>query len=225
MSTARFALLVPALSSLTMFSTGCGLISKAFEGTARFGFSIDSMMASYDKVEEFNPNSDDDVRNNKDKIKSGQIKAITIEISDIKNTNKAKYLGGQIDVKRAKEPKTNYITAAGRWDGIPLYAEDGSPAIGQVITLDLTPDTITKLRDLVFNLPPDNGSVDCAPCSARDTDETATSASCPADCLDFHINGMGYDYAVQGGQYVQAATGPVQIAGDVVVQLRVIAGG
>jgi hypothetical protein len=221
----RIASLVSLLGSFAFFSSGCGLISKTFEGTTRFSFDIDSKDAKYDSVNEFSPNSDEDVKNNKDKIKSGQIIAITIEISDIKNTNGAKYIGGQVDVKRSTQPDTSYITAAGRWDGIPLYAQDGSPAIGQIITLDLTPDTITKLRDLVFNLPPDNGSSDCTPCTMGRGMDGAAPSTCPASCLDFHINGMGYDYALDGAQWVQKETGPVQLAGDVVVKLKVVAGG
>jgi hypothetical protein len=219
--------LLPTLAASAIALSGCGLITKAFEGKARFSFGIDSKDPTYNKVELFNPDSDDDVRNNRDKIKSGIIKAITLEVQDIKPTNGAKYVGGQVDVKRSIDADSTFITAAGRWDGVPLYDEKGAPAIGQVINLDLPQETLTKLKDLIFKTPGGGaGGTDCTPCKdSRDATGAASPKTCPAACLDFRINGLGYDYSLQGSQFVQIPKGPVQISGEVVVQLRVTAGG
>lgn len=234
LSRSLWTLGIPALFLGGAVSSGCGLVSKAFEGNANFDFKIDDAAATYNKVEVFNPNSDADVRNNRDKLKSGHIRQITLEITDIQESNRAKYVQGQVDVKRSVEPDDKYIMAAGKWDGIPLYDEDPAKpecarayackATNQIITLDLPVSTLAALRNLVFSQVSDD-RYDCTPCKDRGPDGAASSGSCPKTCLDFRINGRGYDFTLDGaGQPLLQATGPVRISGQVHVKLRVIAG-
>jgi hypothetical protein len=216
-----------ALPLGAMLLSGCGLITKTFDGNAMFSFTINSMMATYNKIELFNPNTNEDVRNNRDRIKAGEIISINLSIGDIKPANGAKYVGGQIDVKLSTEPDSAYITAAGKWDGIPLYDDTGNPAIGQIINLDLPSATITALKTRVFDSVKSDSSTSCLPAcdpAMRGADGSAGSA-CPKSCLDFRINGMGYDYSINNGNYQQTPTGPVELSGDVIVKLHVTGSG
>jgi hypothetical protein len=223
----RIRALLSAIPLGALFMSGCGLITKTFDGNARFSFSIDSKDPTYDQVQLFNPNTNDDVRNNRDKLKAAEIISINLDISDVKPTNGAKYVGGQVDVKLSTEPNTSYITAAGKWDGIPLYDQTGQAAIGQTINLDLPADTITALKSKVFDSVKADGSTNCMPACdpmMRNADGSA-GATCPKSCIDFRINGKGYDYTISNGQYQETAVGPVQLSGDVVVTMHVTGSG
>lgn len=180
------------LTALALGSFGCGIISKDLEGEVRFEFSVDDEDAEYVDIVDFDPSSNPDVKENRDKVEAGSVVEIALEIIEVQNGNGARIVAGQADVKRKDAPDTEYIQAVGQWAGIPLYNCDPTmpqcevPAIGQVFKLDLPADTQNELSDIVF----------------RETDP-----------LTFALRGYAFD------DYLRPQ-GPVKIRGEVVVKMK-----
>jgi hypothetical protein len=151
---------------------GCGLISKDLEGNVKFDFTINDMMSHYSNTVVFDPNSNEDVKNNRDSIEGGSILEITLELLEILPGNEAKMVAGQVDVRPSGAGEDAWIMAVGQWSGIPLYIDDISnqPAIGQVFKIDLPLDKINDLSNLVFK---------------------------QENAIDFRLNGYGYDWYLQ----------------------------
>jgi hypothetical protein len=144
---------------------GCGIVEKDLSGSVRFSWDIDDEDDTYDSIEQFDPNSNEDVKEHRDNIQDGQVVKISIEITSVQPTNEAKFVAGQVDVRVAGAGDDAWISAVGKWDGIPVYDEDGNPAL-QPFTLELARDTRDELSRIVFE---------------------------EESLLDFRLNGVGYD--------------------------------
>ncbi|MCK6547226.1 hypothetical protein L6R52_15350 [Myxococcota bacterium] len=167
-----------ALSSLGIVTllatgaTGCGIVSKDLEGEVRFSFEVDGDEGApeYDEIVTFDPNSNEDVKNNRDKVEAGQVVQIALELTEVDATNKAKIVAGQVFVKPTTAGDDQWLQAVGQWSGIPLYDDVGNPAIGQVFVLEIPLATQARLSELVFE---------------------------NRDSIDFKIQGIGYDDYLQ----------------------------
>src|SRR5262245_50395542 len=155
------------LCSAVAFS-GCGIITKDLEGNVRFSFSIDDEDDRYEDIVEFDPDSNQDVRENRDRIEEGNILSISINIVEIKTGNAARQVAGQVDVRAAGEGDDAWLMAVGQWSGIALYEDEAGdvPVSNTVFKLDLPISTQDELSNKVF---------------------------LQRNKLDFRINGYGYD--------------------------------
>lgn len=159
------------IAAAALYLGGCGIITKDLEGNVRFDFEIngDDGESRYEDLVTFDPNSNEDVRNNRDSIESGSVLQISLELVELLPGNQAKMVAGQVDVKPQGAPDDQWILAVGEWSGIPLYTDETSntPALGQVFKINLPVSTQNKLSELVFK---------------------------QESPLDFRITGIGYDW-------------------------------
>lgn len=202
---------------LAVALSGCGLLTKDIDTTVSFDhLDIASLGSTYDAILRYDPNQVDDVRNNRDKIKTGQIMSIDLVIKQVLDGNKAQFIGGHVDVKRSIDPESSYQRAVGSYEAIPLYADLGTPKTSPVPVSDqqydlaLSTRTLGNIKTLVFSIPNED-KYDCTPCG------DPSKGTCPKGCIDLHVIGGGFNYAVTG----TIATGPVQLTGKVDVNIRV----
>lgn len=85
------------LASFALFGfSGCGLISQEFTGDVKIGFSVDNEQNTYDKSFVFDPNDNEDVRENRDSIDRGQVVAISLAVRQLRAPNAAQYGRGEL---------------------------------------------------------------------------------------------------------------------------------
>ena len=76
--------------------SGCGLLSQEFTGEVKIGFSVDNDSNTYDSNFTFDPNENEDVRENRESIDRGQVTAVTLMVTSIRNGNLAQYGRGEL---------------------------------------------------------------------------------------------------------------------------------
>lgn len=91
----RLQLLLFASASLLGLS-GCGLLSQEFTGDVKVAFSVDNEQNTYDSSFVFDPNENEDVRENRDSIDRGQVTAISLVVRSLRAENKAQYGRGEL---------------------------------------------------------------------------------------------------------------------------------
>src|SRR5689334_6602320 len=90
------ALIGPFAPLAALWLSGCGFLTKTIDVTADFPFAINSTDPSYDAVIRYDPNENKDVRENHDKIKSGQILSIQLLIQGVGPQNLAQFVRGRV---------------------------------------------------------------------------------------------------------------------------------
>lgn len=142
----RVGALAMFAASTLLSSGGCGLISKDFEGQVEVVADVDDEDREYYDTFSVNPDENEDVKNNRDKIESGEVTAIYMEIREVRAHNLATFVVGQVDVRSqvsGQAADANWITAVGKWDGIQLVP-------GNSFKLTVPLETQKQLNDLVF---------------------------------------------------------------------------
>lgn len=146
----RNALLTLALVAGASANAGCGLISADFEGTVRILAQIsgDDGQRTFESLEVVDPNSNEDYKNNKDKIQEGEITAIDVKITRVTPRNNATVVVGQVDVR--KTGAEDWVQGVAEWEGVPVEQDN-------VFRLTLSPERQAELNKIVFE---DEGSID-----------------------------------------------------------------
>lgn len=93
----RSTLLLASSMSLLGLS-GCGLLSQEFTGDVKVGFSVDNEQSTYDSSFVFDPNENEDVRENRDSIDRGQVTAISLVVRALRADNRAQYGRGELRI-------------------------------------------------------------------------------------------------------------------------------
>ncbi|MGF1511358.1 MAG: hypothetical protein ACFB9M_17845 [Myxococcota bacterium] len=159
-----------SLASLTLMAflfSACGSIKSDFDETIDFTAEIVDDEALYNDFELFDPNDNEDFRDNKDDIEDGQIRRITITILetfpfDPVLPHQADVGVGQIDIRAAPEdaevppaegfepnqldeiPGDPFIQAVGRFDPVTLVP-------GESFDLDLNEEVLAEVHELLFD--------------------------------------------------------------------------
>jgi len=145
--------------------SGCGIITTEFDGTV----SIDAFITSdpdenfFKGCVGFDPNEDEDYRENKDRLDGGIIRAVFIEITDINppdsgsdTPHEANFGVGEIDIRRNADPSNPdptcdqeleerpFIEAAARWDPVRL-------APGVRFPVELDQSVLKEVHRLIFD--------------------------------------------------------------------------
>lgn len=143
--------------------SGCGIITSEFDGavTLEAFINSDPDESFFDGCVSFDPNEDEDFRENKDKLDGGIIRRITISITDLDSptsdtVHEANYGVGQIDIRRNPEPSNDdptcdqnlqdqpFIEAAARWDPVPLQ-------VGSSFDVEIEQSVMDEVHRLVFD--------------------------------------------------------------------------
>lgn len=127
---------------------GCGLVSDNFDAELKVDFTVDEMGGTFRQEIAVNPADYPDVRENCDAIEkeTGQIRSLSIEITDTMENHEALLGSGMVFMRNAGGPEWPAETeenAFATFDRVPLLT-------GQVITLELTPARRAALADLIF---------------------------------------------------------------------------
>jgi len=156
MRLALLALLVP----FAFGSAACGIATSDFSAGVSFSADIDDPDNFYDDYVLFDPNDSEDFRDNRDKIESGKIRRITINISRVGSDHDATLGVGQIDVRAAPfdateppalefldnpedDPNGPFITGIAAWDPVALIENEP-------FELKLNQDELESVHDLIF---------------------------------------------------------------------------
>ena len=139
---ARLPLLV--VLSMIVPMTGCGLICSDFEGNVRVDVTIvETDDNTYMGVVRVDPNDYEEYRDNRDRIENGEILGIDVTFVDVPAENQASFAIGQIDVKPADAPDSEFITAVGEWNGVNIAVNNSFP-------VSLTPTAKGRVDDILF---------------------------------------------------------------------------
>lgn len=145
----RLPLLVLLTSSFVV--SGCSLICSDFEGNVIVeDIEVNETDNFYSETVTVDPNDFEDYRDNRDRIENGEILSIRVIFDDVPARNRAVYLVGQIDVKPAGAPESEFITAVAEWN-------DGSGGEKPVLVVennffepDLKPTAKGQVDDIIF---------------------------------------------------------------------------
>jgi hypothetical protein len=110
----RTGLLLCASAGLLALS-GCGLLSQEFTGEVKIAFKVINEENTYASTFIFDPNDNEDVRENRDSIDRGQVTAITLLVTSINSGNEAQYGRGEL--------KAN-DTVVSSFDLVPIVANE-----------------------------------------------------------------------------------------------------
>jgi hypothetical protein len=157
---------VPLFALWVLVSTpACSLLTSDFTANVDFTAVIEDEDPFYNDFELFDPNDNEDFRDNKERIEDGKITRITITIltTEREGLDHAATLGvGQIDIRGAPEdaetppaegfdptdldsiPGEPFIQAVARWNNpVALVG-------GESFDLDLNEDTLDEVHGLIF---------------------------------------------------------------------------
>lgn len=129
--------------SFALVHAGCGLISADFDGTIKIQASVvgDDGQMTFESLELVDPNDNEDYRNNKDKIKEGEVYAIDMKVIRVPARNNANVVVGQIDVR--PQGAANWMTAVGEWDGVSIQQDN-------TFRLMIDPEQQAELNRILF---------------------------------------------------------------------------
>lgn len=125
-----------------VFVNGCGLIPIEVDVSGRIRVSVDGNGTSFESIESYDPNDNEDYRKYKDEIANGQITSIQLEVLKIEDSNRATWVAGQVDVRPASGG--DWVEGIGKWEGLPLFQ-------GNIMHINpAESDNYDKLNDIVF---------------------------------------------------------------------------
>lgn len=110
MPTTRFPLGLYALvAGLSCSQAACSLFDTDFEGSVNLLFSIDDPDNSYQSVDLFDPNENDDFSDNRDRIKEGTVESMEFTFVDIRGSNRAGVIFGSADIRPSGDEMVEFI--------------------------------------------------------------------------------------------------------------------
>ncbi len=131
------------ISSLALSQAACGLVESDFEGKVRLTFQVDDEDKVYKSVDMFDPNDNEDYRNNKDRIRAGRIDFMELEFVGIGQANQAQLVVGEVDVRDAGDETNPWKEGITAWEGIQVVQ-------GNKFLIDLPADQQADVTKLVF---------------------------------------------------------------------------
>ncbi|MEO1334699.1 MAG: hypothetical protein AAFV29_03610 [Myxococcota bacterium] len=161
-------LLLSIAATGLLANTGCFLISADFEGDVNVLVDfLEQEDNTYSGTQTVDPNDYEEYRDNRDRIKDGELLGIDVEFVDVPPENDATYGVGRIDIKRAGEPDENYIETVGEWSGVNIVRGNSFP-------VELTPVAKGQVDELLFGSNP--GALDLRIVGETDTATIAFTA-------------------------------------------------
>lgn len=163
----RTSIAPACLLAAAVGASGCGIVTSEFEGSVTLDSYINSDPEEtfFDGCVAFDPNEDEDFRENKDKLESGIVRRIVVQVTEVypngdspnsATPHEADYGVGQIDIRRNPDP-TNpdptcdqmlieqpFIEAVARWDPVPLE-------VGTEFDLEIEQSVMEDVHQLVFD--------------------------------------------------------------------------
>jgi hypothetical protein len=128
-------------------AAGCGLVSADFEGdvkiTVEAGDPTDATK-TYADIVTFDPEENQDYRDNKDRIKSGEVIGIELEFVRLHPDNRATIGFGQADVRKKREGAEDpWLEAVANWEGVQIVE-------GNKVRLTLPVEKQAALNKMLF---------------------------------------------------------------------------
>ena len=137
-----------ALATLAGTQTACSLFDSDFDGSVRLVFSISDETNTYEDNQLFDPNDNEDFRDNRDRIKDGVIESMEFQFPVIEAGNAANIIFGDVDVRPAGETSEDaWVQGVSAWEGVQVV----SPS---TYFVDIPGDRQQILSDLVFGAEP-----------------------------------------------------------------------
>ncbi len=96
---------------------------------------------TFESLEIVDPNSNEDYRNNKDKIQEGEITSIDVKIIRVSDRNQSKVVVGQVDVR--PEGAAEWTEGVAEWNGVSVERDN-------VFRLGLPTEKQAELNRIVF---------------------------------------------------------------------------
>lgn len=133
------------LATLLLALAGCDSLTTDINATIKVNISVDANGNTYEEIFSVNPLEHQDIKDNADKIKSGSIVKVQMEITSLGANNMATMGSGQLYAKlgSAAWPEAIAANQLASFENVPVMA-------GQVITMSVSTEQNTRLADLLF---------------------------------------------------------------------------
>lgn len=127
-------------------ASACSLLDTDFTGSVNLDFQIDDEDNVYQDIQLFDPNENDDFRDNSDRIKTGTLTSIEFSFLSIEPTpnNQAQVVLGRADIRSASSANPqDWVEGVSAWNGVAVDRES-------VFVVQVPADRQEVIRDLVF---------------------------------------------------------------------------
>jgi len=133
------------LATALVALVGCDTITTDISASVKVDFTVDATGNTYEETFSVNPLEHKDIKDNADKIKSGTIVKVQVEIISLGAMNAATTASGPHYAKLASASWPDEVAAnqLAAFENVPL-------TVGQVITMTMSTEQNTKLADLLF---------------------------------------------------------------------------
>ncbi len=142
--------LIATLALAGSSSTGCDLVAADFEGDVKITVDVgdpDSTETTYSDILSIDPEENEEYRDNKDRIKSGEIIGIELEFVELDPANRATLVVGQADVRKKVEGGDGpWTEGIGVWQGVQVVQ-------GNKLRLTLPVERQAELNRILFDEP------------------------------------------------------------------------
>lgn len=102
-----------------LLGSGCSLFDSDFDGQLTVRVQIQDPDRDYESDDDrFNPNDDEDYRENRDRVKDVVIDSLLFTLTDVPNSNIAEVIAGQVDV--VNEATGSIVPGVSAWEGVQV---------------------------------------------------------------------------------------------------------
>lgn len=115
-----------------------------FQGTVRKQQLVQSNSNTISTIVQVDPNENDDVKNNRSKIRNGNVSKIVLQVVSLGGSNRATTIRGEIQVRPVGSGDNGWITIVSDWSEVPLLT-------GNQYTLRLDQTQVQAFNQLVFS--------------------------------------------------------------------------
>lgn len=123
----------------------CSLLESDFEGSVTLNFVVDDPDNIYQSIDMFDPNDNDDFRENRDRIETGTIESMELTFRNVRFSpeNEATYVFGQADIRPAGDESAPWTEGVSAWETIAVVENN-------TFFVDVPADRQEVITDLVF---------------------------------------------------------------------------
>lgn len=145
---------LPLLIVAASTQPACSLLESDFDTSVQLDFEVDDPDRTYSSIDAFNPNDNDDFRENRDRIQDLRIESMEFVFLGIDPENEADLVLGQADVREAGEmdPEVNpWVEGVSAWEGVQVLSNNR-------FFVDVPGTRQEALTDLLLGVEPGDGN-------------------------------------------------------------------
>lgn len=132
------------LSGLLLSSqTACSLLDSDYEGQVQLLFDVQDPDNTYESIDLFDPNENQDFADNKDRISTGTVESIEFRFRSIAAANVAQLVLGSARLRPNGDESTPWIEGVSAWEGVQVLPDN-------TFLVRVPGDKQAQLTELIF---------------------------------------------------------------------------